>query len=155
MEDLRELYQSVILDHNKAPRNFGALEGASSLPIRQADGHNPICGDKLTVYVRVDSDDRIDDVRFQGSGCAISTASASLMTDFVKGKTLDEVGQVFESFHQLVTSSPTEPTDADGLGKLAVFGGVREFPMRVKCATLSWHTLNAALEQSSETAKTE
>lgn len=151
MQDLRELYQSVILDHNKAPRNFGVLEGAS----READGHNPICGDKLTVYVSVDSDDRINDVRFQGSGCAISTASASLMTEFVKGKTLDEVGRTFGQFHLLVTGPATEPSHTDGLGKLAVFAGVREFPMRVKCATLSWHTLNAALEQSSETAKTE
>jgi len=151
MEDLRDLYQTVILDHNKAPRNFGSIEGAS----READGHNPICGDKLTVYVSIDSDDRIDDVRFQGSGCAISTASASLMTEFVKGKTLDDVADAFGQFHLLVTGPATEPADTDGLGKLAVFAGVREYPMRVKCATLSWHTLRAALEQSPQTAKTE
>ena len=151
MEDLRELYQSVILDHNRAPRNFGALESAD----READGFNPICGDKLTVYLNVGDDDRIDEVRFRGAGCAISTASASLMTEFVKGKTLREVEDAFASFHQLVTGPPSEAPQADGLGKLAVFAGVREFPMRVKCATLSWHTLNAALERSSETAKTE
>jgi nitrogen fixation NifU-like protein len=154
MEDLRELYQTVILDHNKAPRNFGPLEGANC----EADGHNPICGDKLTVYLRLDEAGRIEDVRFQGQGCAISTASASLMTEYVKGKTLPEIEQAFESFHELVTGPPSEPTPAsvrDGLGKLAVFAGVREFPMRVKCATLSWHTLNAALAQSAETAKTE
>ena len=150
-EELRELYQSVILDHNKAPRNFGALEGAN----READGNNPICGDKLTVYLSVGSDDRIEDVRFQGAGCAISTASASLMTEYVKGKTLPEVRKAFDDFHALVTAPASETPRAGSLGKLAVFAGVREFPMRVKCATLSWHTLNAAIEQSSETAKTE
>jgi len=151
MDDLRELYQSVILDHNKAPRNFGRLDDAS----READGHNPICGDKLTVYLKLDDSGRIEDVRFDGVGCAISTASASLMTEFVKGKTLDEVGVAYERFHDLVTGPPSEPQKADDLGKLAVFAGVREYPMRVKCATLSWHTLNAALEQSPEPAKTE
>lgn len=151
MEDLRELYQTVILDHNKAPRNFGKLEDAN----READGHNPVCGDKLTVYVRVGDDGRVEDVRFDGHGCAISTASASLMTEFVKGRTLDEIEQAYERFHELVTGPPSEPATADDLGKLAVFAGVREYPMRVKCATLSWHTLNAALEQSSQTAKTE
>jgi nitrogen fixation NifU-like protein len=151
MDDLRELYQTVILDHNKAPRNFGPLPGAD----READGYNPICGDKLTVYLRVSGEDRIEDIRFDGSGCAISTASASLMTEFVKGKTIPEVRDAFDSFHGLVTGPAADAPSAEHLGKLAVFGGVREFPMRVKCATLSWHTLNAALEQSSETAKTE
>ena len=151
MEDLRELYQTVILDHNKAPRNFGRLEGAN----READGYNPVCGDKLTVYVMVDDDDRIEDVRFEGHGCAISTASASLMTEFVKGKTLEEASKAFGQFHDLVTRPATQTPEANGLGKLAVFAGVREFPMRVKCATLSWHTLTAALEQDSETARTE
>ncbi len=151
MDDLRELYQSVILDHNKTPRNFGALESAN----READGFNPICGDKLTVYLNVGDDDRIDEVRFRGAGCAISTASASLMTEFVKGKTLREVEDVFASFHQLVTGSSSETPQANGLGKLAVFAGVREFPMRVKCATLAWHTLRAALDGGGQTAKTE
>ena len=151
MEDLRDLYQTVILDHNKAPRNFGKLDDAN----READGHNPVCGDKLTVYVRVGDDERVEDVRFDGHGCAISTASASLMTEFVKGRTLDEIEQAYGRFHELVTGPPNEPAEADDLGKLAVFAGVREYPMRVKCATLSWHTLNAAIEQSSQPAKTE
>ena len=151
MDDLRELYQTVILDHNKAPRNFGTLETAN----READGHNPVCGDKLTVYLHVGDDDTIEGVSFDGNGCAISTASASLMTEFVKGKTVSEVREAFDSFHDLVTGPPTETPSGEGLGKLAVFAGVREFPMRVKCATLSWHTLNAALAQSDETAKTE
>ena len=151
MDDLRELYQTVILDHNKAPRNFGALEGAN----READGHNPICGDKLTVYLSVDDDDRIHDVRFQGQGCAISTASASLMTEYVKGKSLPEVSEAFESFHELVTGNPNEKVDAPELGKLAVFSGVREYPVRVKCATLSWHTLRSALSNCGEVARTE
>ena len=151
MEDLRELYQSVILDHNKAPRNFGALAEAN----REAYGHNPICGDKLTVYLQGDDDDRIDDIRFEGVGCAISTASASLMTEFVKGRQLADVTMTFDRFHELVTAPATEPANTEELGKLAVFAGVREFPMRVKCATLSWHTLNAALAQRSTTVKTE
>ena len=151
MDDLRELYQSTILDHNKSPRNFGRLEAAN----RQADGHNPVCGDKLTVYVQVGDDDTIEDVRFDGDGCAISTASASLMTEFVKGKTLAQASDAFGRFHELVTGPPNEPADPGDLGKLAVFAGVREFPMRVKCATLSWHTLTAALDASGETAKTE
>lgn len=149
MEDLRELYQSVILDHNKSPRNFGMLDGAN----RQADGFNPICGDKLTVYLDVDDNGVVSDVKFDGDGCAISTASASLMTEFVKGKPLAEVNDAFDRFHDLLTGSASEPDPE--LGKLAVFSGVREFPMRVKCATLSWHTLNAAIENSGETAKTE
>ena len=151
MEELRDLYQTVILDHNKAPRNFGSLPDAN----READGHNPICGDQLTVYLHIDSDDRIEGVSFEGAGCAISTASASLMTEFVKGRPLAEVEAAFDQFHELVTSPATQPVDADALGKLAVFAGVREFPMRVKCATLSWHTLKAAIGQNSEIAKTE
>ncbi len=151
MEDLRELYQTVILDHNKAPRNFGRLEAAN----READGYNPVCGDKLTVYVRVDDDDRIEDVRFEGHGCAISTASASLMTEFVKGRTLEEASEAFGKFHDLVTGSATQTPEANGLGKLAVFAGVREFPMRVKCATLSWHTLMAALDHKQTPISTE
>jgi len=151
MEELRELYQATILDHNKKPRNFRVVDDAN----RRADGNNPLCGDKLTVYIEVDDDDRVVDVGFQGSGCAISTASASLMTDFVKGKSREEIERMFERFHELVTSPPDVPAETEDLGKLAVFSGVREYPMRVKCATLSWHTLRAALEDSGETAKTE
>ena len=154
MEDLRELYQTVILDHNKAPRNFGKLDPAN----READGHNPLCGDKLTLYLNVDDDDRVTDVAFEGSGCAISTASASLLTEFVKGKPRDELEKAFERFHALCTAAPNEPVEDADLGKLAVFAGVREYPMRVKCATLSWHTLKAALDAedgSRTTAQTE
>jgi nitrogen fixation protein NifU and related proteins len=150
MDELRELYQSVILDHNKKPRNFHELEGAN----RHADGHNPLCGDRLTVYARVE-DGRIEDVAFVGAGCAISKASASLMTEFVKGLTVEQARRAFERFHELVTGDPGRPADAAGLGKLAVFAGVREFPVRVKCATLAWHTLNAALANSGEVVKTE
>ena len=151
MDDLRELYQSVILDHNRRPRNFREIEDSA----RSADGHNPLCGDRLTVYLEMDGDDRVRDVAFQGEGCAISTASASLMTEFVKGKSKGEVDEAFDRFHQLVTSSATEEVDQQGLGKLAVFSGVREYPMRVKCASLAWHTLKAALGGSGETVKTE
>ena len=142
MDDLRDLYQEVILDHNKKPRNFGLLESAT----HQADGHNPLCGDQLRVSVTLD-DDRVADVRFEGSGCAISTASASLMTESIKGKTRQEAERLFDGFHELLTGDPSRLDEASAeLGKLAVFQGVREFPVRVKCATLSWHTLKAALE---------
>lgn len=153
MDDLRELYQSVILDHNKRPRNFREIEDA----VLSAEGHNPLCGDKLTVYLEVDGDDRVTDVAFLGEGCAISTASASLMTEFVKGKSRGEVDHAFDRFHQLVTSRPDEEGQdpLEGLGKLAVFSGVREYPMRVKCASLAWHTLKAALDDEDGTAKTE
>jgi nitrogen fixation NifU-like protein len=151
MDDLRELYQATILGHNKKPRNFRVIEDAS----HEADGHNPLCGDQLTLYAKADGEGHLEDVRFQGSGCAISKASASLMTDFVKGKALDEISADFERFHDLVTSSPGEEAKTEGLGKLAVFAGVREYPMRVKCATLAWHALRAALEGEGRTAKTE
>jgi nitrogen fixation NifU-like protein len=151
MDELRDLYQATILDHNKKPRNFGALSDAN----HTADGHNPLCGDKITVYVKLNSDGVAEAVSFDGAGCAISTASASLMTDFIKGANVTDIDQVFERFHALVTSNPSEPPDIDGLGKLAVFSGVREFPMRVKCATLCWHTLQAALNDSNNTARTE
>ncbi len=151
MDDLRELYQTTILDHNKRPRNFGELAAAN----RRADGDNPICGDKLTVYLLVDDDDRVVDLGFEGSGCAISTASASLMSEYVKGMARDEIEKLFESFHELVTGNPSEHAEAPELGKLAVFAGVREYPMRVKCATLAWHTLRAALDENLETARTE
>ena len=147
MSELRELYQTTILDHNKSPRNFRVPEGAN----RSADGHNPLCGDHVTVHVALD-DHRLRDVGFQGSGCAISTASASLMTQAVKGKSTAEALKLFDAFHALLTSGG-EPSAE--LGKLAVFAGVREFPMRVKCATLAWHTLRSALEGKGETAKTE
>jgi nitrogen fixation protein NifU and related proteins len=140
MSDLRELYQSVILDHNKRPRNFGSPRDAN----RHADGHNPLCGDKLSVHVTL-ADGVVKDVGFEGQGCAISKASASLMTEAVKGRALAEAERLFQAFHRLVTSPPHGEPDATNLGKLAVFGGVREFPMRVKCATLCWHTLRSAL----------
>lgn len=150
MDELRDLYQATILDHNRKPRNFRTIEA----PDRYANGHNPICGDKLVVFLALDGN-RVTDVAFQGIGCAISVASASLMTDYARGKTLDEIELEFERFHQMVTSSPNSPLDTQGLGKLAVFSGVREFPMRVKCATLAWHTLRAALDQDADVARTE
>lgn len=151
MDDLRELYQATILGHNKKPRNFRVIEDAS----HEADGHNPLCGDQLTLYAKLADDGTLEDVSFQGTGCAISRASASLMTDFVKGKALAEIEADFERFHELVTSSPSVEAKTEGLGKLAVFSGVREYPMRVKCATLSWHALRAALDDEGSTAKTE
>ncbi len=146
---LDDLYQQVILDHNRAPRNFGPLEGAD----HQADGHNPLCGDKVTVSLRIE-DDTLADIRFEGSGCAISKASASMMTEALKGKPLPEVDRIFDGFHALLTGKEKPGSPAD-LGKLVVFSGVREFPVRVKCATLAWHTLRAALENRHETATTE
>lgn len=146
--DLKELYRDVILDHNKRPRNFGRLDPADA----QADGHNPLCGDRLSVFVKMDGD-RIADLRFEGKGCAISTASASLMTEAVKGKDKAAVGQLFEKIHTLLTQQDVEATP--DLGKLAALSGVREFPSRVKCASLCWHTLNAALERGASTVSTE
>ena len=138
MSDLTELYQEVILDHNRRPRNFRALDD----PSRTQEGYNPLCGDRLTLYVKLEGD-RIVDGAFQGSGCAISTASASLMTEALKGKTVDEARALFEKFHDMVTSSPD--TEAPDLGKLSVLSGVREYPTRIKCASLAWHTLKAAV----------
>jgi nitrogen fixation NifU-like protein len=138
--DLRELYQTVILDHNKHPRNQGAPRDAN----HHAEGHNPLCGDRLSVHVTL-ADGVVRDVGFEGQGCAISKASASLMTEAVKGRTTAEADALFHTFHDLVTSDPRSTPDTSGLGKLAVFGGVREFPIRVKCATLCWHTLRSAL----------
>jgi len=140
MSDLRELYQETILDHGKNPRNFGRPDEAD----HHAEGHNPLCGDRLTVWVKVDGD-RITDVRFEGNGCAISVASASMMGETLIGMSIDEAQRVFEAFHQLVAGAGQPP--AETLGKLIVFGGVREFPVRVKCATLAWHTLRAALRR--------
>ena len=150
MSDLRELYQTTILDHNKQPRNFRVPEGAN----REAAGHNPLCGDRVTVHVRLE-DGVVQDVGFQGNGCAISTASASLMTQAVKGRSVAEVEKLFDAFHELVTSDPQRELDESGVGKLAVLGGVREYPVRVKCATLAWHTLRAALAGGATTVKTE
>ena len=150
MTDLRDLYQEVILDHNKSPHNYREMADASRIAL----GHNPLCGDKMKLYVRIEGD-RIADVAFQGSGCAISKASASIMTDAIKGKTLAEAETLYGKFHDLVTVPPDVKADGAGLGKLAVFSGVREFPARVKCATLPWHTLEMALKSANEVAKTE
>jgi nitrogen fixation NifU-like protein len=142
MDDLRELYQEVILDHSKRPRNLRRIPDANC----RADGHNPLCGDRATVYLQVEGG-VVRDVSFEGSGCSISTASASMMTDALKGKTVAEAEALFARFHDLVTADPSKATTAAAeLGKLAVFAGVHEFPMRVKCASLPWHTMKAALE---------
>jgi nitrogen fixation NifU-like protein len=150
MSELRELYQQVILDHNKNPRHFGKLEGANC----SQEGYNPLCGDHLHVYLQVEGD-RIADIRFEGSGCAISKASASLMSTLVKGRSKEEVLELFDRFHELVTAPADTPVDEEGLGKLVVFSGVREFPMRVKCATLAWHTMKAALAGQGQPISTE
>lgn len=140
MSELSDLYQEVILDHNKNPRNFREIAGAD----QTADGKNPLCGDALRVYVAMDGD-TITDVAFKGSGCAISKASASMMTQSVKGKSKAEAEEIFEEFHRMVTGDLNIETDENNLGKLKIFAGVLEFPARVKCASLSWHTLHAAL----------
>jgi nitrogen fixation NifU-like protein len=152
MSELRELYQEVILDHSRNPRNFREIEGAS----RHAEGFNPLCGDRATVYVTLEGG-RVKDATFVGKGCSISTASASMMTESIKGKTLREVEELFERFHGLITRDPSKagPGPEEGLGKLAVFSGVSEFPVRVKCASLAWHTLKAALGGNSEPVSTE
>ncbi len=146
--DLKDLYRDVILDHNKRPRNFGSLAPADA----HAEGHNPLCGDRLTVWLRMNGE-RIEDIRFEGKGCAISTASASLMTEAVKGKDRAAVMALYGRIHALLTQQDAVP-DAT-LGKLAALSGVREFPARVKCASLCWHTLGAALERSADTVTTE
>ena len=140
MSDLSDLYQEVILDHNKRPRNFRTIEG----PSHHAEGYNPLCGDRLDLFVQVDGE-TITDVAFQGSGCAISKASASLMTDALKGHTVAEARELFTRFHRVVTTPPDQPVE--DLGKLSALAGVREFPVRVKCASLAWHTLKAALDR--------
>jgi nitrogen fixation NifU-like protein len=150
MSDLKALYQEVIIDHSKRPHNFRPMPD----PSRTAQGYNPLCGDKVTLFVKLDGD-RIADVSFQGSGCAISTASASLLTETVKGKTLAEVETIFQGFHDLVTGKTPRDGKGPALGKLAVFSGVSEFPVRVKCATLVWHTLRSALEGGEAVATTE
>ena len=150
MNALNELYQQVILDHNRKPRNFRIMQEADKV----VTGDNPLCGDKIEVYVKL-RDNVIEDVSFQGSGCAISQSSASLMTTSVIGKSIDEALELFSSFHDMVTSEIDSPMDKKSLGKLGAFGGVREFPSRVKCANLSWHTLRAALDSESEAITTE
>jgi nitrogen fixation protein NifU and related proteins len=150
MAELRDLYQEVILEHSKAPRNFKKLANAN----HHAEGFNPLCGDRFTVYLDLEGD-TVRDIAFEGSGCAISKASASMMTQSVKGKTIAEAERIFENFHKFVTTQDHEEEDSAQLGKLAVFSGVAEFPARVKCATLAWHTLQAALEGKQESVSTE
>ena len=146
MSDLRELYQETIFDHYRRPRNYGRLDGAN----RTAEGYNPLCGDKVTLYLKVE-EGVIRDVSFEGSGCAIATASASLMTESIKGKREDDALRLLESVHRMVTTGAT----SGGLGKLEVLAGVHEFPLRVKCATLAWHTMKAALENVAQPVTTE
>ncbi len=149
MTDLNDLYEAQILDHNKSPRNKRRIEDAD----RKADGYIPLCGDKITVYLKVDKE-VVSDVAFEGSGCAISTASASMMTQMLKGKTLDDVKALFQRFHSLITGEACEVENGPGLGKLEVFSGVCQYPARVKCATLAWHTVQAALANQDESIVT-
>ena len=150
MSDLSTLYQEVILDHAKRPRNFHIIENAD----HKANGYNPLCGDKVTIYLKL-VDDRIADISFEGTGCAISTASASILTETLKGKTRAEAAALFEDFHKMVTGQELKPSTAPALGKLKVFCGVSEFPVRVKCASLAWHTLRSALEGNANVTSTE
>ena len=150
MTELRELYQQIILDHNKTPRNFGKLDTAN----RAQEGYNPLCGDHLHVYLHIEAA-TISDIGFEGSGCAISKASASLMTAALKGKPVAEAVEMFDKFHEMVTAELNAPVDDQSLGKMAVFAGVREFPMRVKCATLAWHTMKAAVDEDQSPVSTE
>ncbi len=147
-DELRDLYQEVIFDHNRNPRNFRVMEN----PDREVEGFNPLCGDRLTLFLKI-KDGIIEDASFQGSGCAISTASVSLMTEIIKGKTVEEAEQLFEMFHNMTTEDGE--VDLDAIGKLAVLAGVREYPARVKCATLAWHTLDAALKNKGKSISTE
>ncbi len=149
MDDLRELYQEVILDHGRNPRNFRHPEDAN----REARGDNPLCGDRLTVYLTVNGDGTITDAAFEGRGCAISTASASMMTDMVRGKSAEAAGALFKTFHDMCTNESAGPIDeafAEDMEKLQVLSGVRQYPMRVKCATLAWHAMNAAMRGEEE-----
>jgi nitrogen fixation protein NifU and related proteins len=145
MSELSELYQQVILDHNKKPRNFHKLETAN----HSAEGYNPLCGDHLTVYLNLE-DDLVKDIGFEGSGCAISKASASMMTQAVKGKSKEQAENLFQEFHSMVTGALDEETQENSLGNLKIFAGVREFPVRVKCASLPWHTMHAALNEQEQ-----
>jgi nitrogen fixation NifU-like protein len=149
MDDLRELYQEVILDHGKKPRNFGTCEGYNHL----AQGHNPMCGDTLVVYLHVNSDNVIEGASFKGKGCAISVASASMMTEMLKGKTVEEAERLFQAFHDMCTKDDPElpeGVDEEAVERLQVLSGVKEFPVRVKCATLAWHTMDAAVQGQEE-----
>ncbi|WP_024296833.1 Fe-S cluster assembly sulfur transfer protein SufU [Methylomicrobium lacus] len=148
-DELRDLYQEVIFDHNRNPRNFRVIEDAD----RQVDGFNPLCGDRLTLYLKMDGD-VIKDASFQGSGCAISTASVSLMTEIIKGMTAQQAEELFKKFHEMTTGKD-DNLQLEALGKLAVLAGVREYPARVKCATLAWHTLDAALQNQHTPVSTE
>ena len=150
MEDLRELYQQVILDHNKAPRNYGKLDSHT----HYAEGDNPLCGDHIDLFIKVDKDNKISDIGFEGNGCAISKASASLMTAELKGKSLEEAEQIFKLFHDMVTKDEVKP-DFEKMGKLVALAGVKEFPIRVKCASLAWHTLFEAMKETNRTASSE
>ena len=151
MFDLGDLYQQVIIDHTKSPRNFGKLEPCS----HDAEGFNPLCGDQLHVYLQINDDNIIEDVKFEGQGCSISTASASLMTQALKGKPVCKFERLFEAFHEMATADLSDVPDKEVLGKLAVLAGVKEFPSRIKCATLCWHTIKSAIEHSDRAAKTE
>ena len=149
MNDLRDLYQEVIFDHNRSPRNYGELASAN----RRAEGFNPLCGDRVVVFLHLSDDDVVEDVRFEGRGCAISTASASIMTETVKGLTIEEADRYFEAFHRIAKGEDSD--DRLELDKLEVLAGVREYPSRVKCATLAWHTVRSALYDTGDTATTE
>ena len=149
-QELRELYQQVILDHNKSPRNFRKIDNANKF----AEGYNPLCGDRIDIYLFLE-DDIIKDISFQGSGCAISKASASLLTSMIKGKTKAEAEQIFEKFHDLITGKNGSEVNIEELGKLAVFAGVKDFPARVKCASLAWHTMKSAINNGQTTVTTE
>lgn len=148
-EDLRDLYQEVIFDHNRNPRNFRVMDNAD----RKVEGFNPLCGDRLTLFLKLNGD-VIEDASFQGSGCAISTASVSLMTEIIKGKTVHEAEHLFETFHKMTTGKDEE-VQLEAVGKLAVLAGVREYPARVKCATLAWHTLDTAIKNQQDSISTE
>jgi nitrogen fixation protein NifU and related proteins len=150
MADLRDLYQEVVIDHSKHPRNFRKLEGANLM----AQGYNPLCGDRVTIYLKFE-DGQVKDIAFEGSGCAISTASTSIMTEVLKGKTKAQAEAIFENFHDLVTGVRETGNDSPALGKLEVFSNVSDYPVRVKCATLAWHTLRSALEGSGDVVSTE
>jgi len=151
MFSLGDLYQQVIIDHTKAPRNFGKLEPCN----HDAEGYNPLCGDQLHIYVQVTDANIIEDIKFEGQGCSISTASASLMTQALKGKSLSEFHDLFDAFHAMATADMDDKPDEEVLGKLAVLAGVKEFPSRIKCATLCWHTLKSAINDAAEPARTE